>query len=50
MGEMVYGTVDEILNAMLDVETDQLFGASRCERKEARKDPRAGRYDRKLHT
>lgn len=50
LGEMVRGTVEEALNAMLDAEADQLCGASRYERTEARKDTRAGSYDRKLHT
>ena len=50
LGEMVRGTVEETLNAMLDAEADQLCGAARYERSEARKDTRAGSYDRKLHT
>ena len=50
LGEMVRGTVEEALNAMLDAEADQLCGAARYERTEARKDTRAGSYDRKLHT
>ena len=36
LGEMVRGTVEETLNAMLDAEADQLCGA--------------GSYERKLHT
>ena len=32
LGEMVRGTVEETLNAMLDAEADQLCGAGRCER------------------
>ena len=48
LGEMVRGTVEEALNAMLDAEADQLCGAGRYERNEGRKDTRAGRqYSRK---
>jgi putative transposase len=36
LGEMVRGTVEETLNAMLDAETDQLCGAGRYERSEAK--------------
>ena len=36
--EMVRGTVEETLNAMLDAEADQLCGAGRYERSEARQD------------
>ena len=50
LGEMVRGTVEEALNAMLDAEADRLCGASRYERSEARKDTRAGHYERSLHT
>lgn len=50
LGEMVRGTVEEALNAMLDAEADQLCGAGRYERNEARRDTRAGSYDRSLHT
>ena len=50
LGEMVRGTVEEALNAMLDAEADRLCGAERYERTEARKDTRAGSYDRSLHT
>lgn len=50
LGEMVRGTVEEALNAMLDAEADQLCGAGRYERTEARQDTRAGSYERKLHT
>ena len=38
LGEMVRGTVEETLNAMLDAEADQLCGAARYERSEARQD------------
>jgi len=50
LGEMVRGTVDEALNAMLDAEADRLCGAGRYERSEARKDTRAGSYERNLDT
>jgi transposase-like protein len=50
LGEMVRGTVEETLNAMLDAEADQLCGAGRYERNDGRKDTRAGGYDRSLHT
>ena len=50
LGEMVRGTVEETLNAMLDAEADQLCGASRYERSEARQDTRAGSYERTLQT
>jgi len=50
LGEMVRGTVEEILNAMLDAEADLLCGAGRYERGETRQDTRAGNYERTLHT
>ncbi len=50
LGEMVRGTVEEALNALLDAEADQLCGAARYERTEGRKDTRAGGYERSLHT
>jgi len=50
LGEMVRGTVEEALNAMLDAEADRLCGAGRYERSEARKDTRAGSYERNLDT
>ena len=50
LGEMVRGTVEEALNAMLDAEADRLCGAARYERSEARRDTRAGSYDRALQT
>ena len=49
-GEMVRGTVEETLNAMLDAEADQLCGAGRYERSQARQDTRAGSYERTLQT
>jgi putative transposase len=42
--------VEETLNAMLDAEADQLCGAARYERSEARQDTRAGSYERRLQT
>src|SRR3954463_5693718 len=50
LGEMVRGTVEETLNAMLDAEADQLCGAGRYERSQARQDTRAGSYERALQT
>lgn len=50
LGELVRGTVEEALNALLDAEADRLCGAARYERSEARRDTRAGSYDRSLHT
>jgi putative transposase len=50
LGEMVRGTVEETLNAMLDAEADRLCGAGRYERSQARQDTRAGSYERTLHT
>jgi transposase-like protein len=50
LGELVRGTVEETLNAMLDAEADNLCNAARYERTEARKDTRAGHYERSLHT
>lgn len=50
LGELVRGTVEETLNKLLDAEADQLCNAGRYERTEARKDTRAGHYNRKLHT
>ncbi len=50
LGEMVRGTVEETLNALLDAEADQLCGAGRYERSQARQDTRAGSYERTLQT
>jgi transposase-like protein len=50
LGELVRGTVEETLNKLLDAEADQLCNAARYERTEARRDQRAGHYQRKLHT
>ena len=50
LGEMVRGTVEEALNAMLDAEADRLCNAGRYERSEGRRDLRAGSYLRALET
>jgi transposase-like protein len=50
LGQIVKGTVQETLNAMLDAEADVLCNAQRYERSSERKDTRAGSYRRKLHT
>ena len=49
LGEMVRGTVEETLNAMLDAEADQLCGAGRYERSQARQDTRL-QHERTLQT
>lgn len=50
LDEMVRGTVEETLNAMLDAEADALCKAQRYEHSPERVDTRAGSYQRKLHT
>lgn len=50
LDEMVRGTVEQTLNAMLDAEADELCQAQRYERSADRVDTRAGHYKRKLHT
>lgn len=50
LGEMVRGTVEQTLNAMLDAEADTLCGATRYERSPDRVDTRAGSYRRRFHT
>src|SRR3954453_3097148 len=50
LGELVRGTVEERLKAMLDAEADRLCGRGRYERSQARQDPRAGSYERTLQT
>src|ERR1700691_4329841 len=50
LGEVVRSTVEETLNALLDAEADRLCQAERYQRSEARKDTRAGSYQRQLHT
>lgn len=48
--KIVRGSVEETLNALLDAEADRLCRAERYERTEARRDTRAGSYERKLQT
>ena len=50
LGEIVRGTVEETLKAMLDAEADRICNAKRSERSPDRKDTRAGHYTRKLGT
>ncbi|MET0068010.1 MAG: IS256 family transposase [Candidatus Thiodiazotropha sp.] len=50
LGELVRGSVEDTLNSLLDAEADRLCNAARYERTEARKDTRAGTYERKLQT
>ena len=47
---VVRGSVEETLNALLDAEADRLCNAGRYERPQARRDTRAGNYERKPHT
>src|SRR6516225_2874703 len=50
LDRVVRGTVEETLNALLDSEADQLCNAQRYERSAARRDTRAGHYERGLQT
>lgn len=50
LGELVRRSVEETLNELLDAEADELCGAKRYERTDARQDTRAGSYQRKLLT
>ena len=50
LDRVVRGSVEETLNALLDAEADRLCNAERYERSEARRDRRAGHYERKLQT
>ncbi|NOZ70937.1 MAG: IS256 family transposase, partial [Chloroflexi bacterium] len=50
LDEMVRGTVEETLNALLDAEADLLCNAKRYEHTKGRKDTRAGHYQRTFHT
>jgi transposase-like protein len=50
LGHIVRGTVEDTLNALLDAEADTLCGAGRYQRSSARRDTRAGSYQRKLET
>jgi putative transposase len=50
LGELVRGSVEDTLNALLEAEAERLCNAARYERTEARRDTRAGSYERTLHT
>jgi putative transposase len=50
LDRVVRGTVEETLNCLLDAEADRLCNAQRYERTEARRDTRAGHYERSLET
>ena len=50
LDKLVRTSVEETLNKLLEEEADRLTNASRYEHNEARKDTRAGYYQRKLHT
>src|SRR6516162_10148583 len=50
LDRVVRGSVEETLNALLDAEADRLCNARRYERSEARRDTRAGHYERNLQT
>src|SRR5215468_1977381 len=50
LDRVVRGTVEEALNTLLDAEADRLCNAQRYERSEARRDTRAGHYERGLQT
>ena len=49
LNQLVRGTVEETLNALLDEEAGQMCRAQRYERSPDRIDTRAGHYTRKLH-
>lgn len=50
LGQIVRSTVEQTLNEMLDAEADRLCNAEKYQRHDARKDTRAGYYQRKLQT
>ena len=50
LDRVVRGSVEETLNALLEAEADRLCNAQRYERTEARRDTRAGHYERNLET
>jgi len=50
LGELVRGSVEETLNALLDAEADAMCGAQRYERSPDRIDTRAGSYERTFHS
>ena len=50
LDEVVRGTVEQTLNALLDAEADRACGAGRYQRSPQRQDTRAGSYERQLQT
>src|SRR5262245_30316114 len=50
LDRVVRGTVEETLNALLDAGAERLCNAQRYERTTARRDTRAGHYERNLQT
>src|SRR6476619_7501480 len=50
LDRVVRSSVEETLNALLDAEADRLCNAQRYERSAARRDTRAGHYERGLQT
>src|SRR3974390_1997988 len=50
LDRVVRNTVEETLNGLLDAEADRLCNAGRYQRSEARRDTRAGHYERNLQT
>ena len=50
LDKVVLSAVEQTLNALLDAEAERLRGAGRYEHTEARKDQRAGHYERQYHT
>jgi hypothetical protein len=50
LDRVVWGSVEETLNALLDAEADRLCNAHRYERSAARRGTRAGHYERNLQT
>ena len=50
LDRVVRESVEETLNALLEAEADRLCNAQRYERSEARRDTRAGHYERRLQT
>ena len=50
LSTLITDTVQEVLNQVLDAETDEMVGAARYERSADRQDYRSGSYTRKLRT
>lgn len=50
LGDLVRGTVEDTLNAMLDAEADSICNAQKYEHTKERRDTRAGHYERNLLT